>query len=119
MKIVSALLCTNQAKARRARSPRLVLPHSRHDERVLPRLRALRPLRSATVLDNRHRQLVGLGHRVRGRAETVGYLDLGPAFLLALAERDRLHEQPNELLALLKPLGRVLLDFVQALPERG
>jgi hypothetical protein len=38
--------------------------------------------------------------------------------LLTLAERDRLHEQPDELLALLEPLGRVLLDLVQALPER-
>jgi hypothetical protein len=38
--------------------------------------------------------------------------------LLALAERDRLHEQPDKLLALLEPLGRVLLDLVQALPER-
>jgi len=45
-------------------------------------------------------------------------VDLGPAFLLALAERDRLHEQPDKLLALLEPLGRVLLDLVQALPER-
>src|SRR5215208_7263489 len=74
--------------------------------------------RGSTVLETRHRQLVGLGVRGRGRAETVGYLDLGLAFLLALAERDRLHEQPDELLALLKPLGRVILYLLQATPER-
>ena len=33
--------------------------------------------RGSTVLDNRHRQLVGLGVRGRGWSETVGYLDLG------------------------------------------
>jgi hypothetical protein len=38
--------------------------------------------------------------------------------LLALAERDRLHEQPDKLLALLEPLGRVLLDLVNAVRSR-
>jgi hypothetical protein len=65
----------------------------------------------------RHKQTVGLGRRIR-RAETIGYLDLSATFLLAPAERNRLHEQSDELLALLEPLGRIFFDLGQAPPER-